>query len=72
MLKDYFLNVAKKYNRYIETDVKIGQSCVNCVRKQFSHPYNCMDGLDFIRSGVEIEKGNSCLNWSIDKQCKVD
>ena len=68
-----FIGKARKYNRYIETDkVHKNRSCMTCIRKYFSYPYTCNEGWSFCCEGKMIEKGETCLNWTDDRVCKVD
>ena len=71
-IEDVFVGKAKKYNHYIKTDRREGHSCERCVRKHFSYPYTCNDGWIFCQEGKAKEKGEACLNWATDCQCKVD
>ena len=71
-IEDVFVKKAEKYNHYIEADRHEGCSCKTCVRKHFSYPYTCNDGWNFIQGGDSKEKGETCLNWEMDRQCKVD
>lgn len=71
-IEDVFVKKAEKYNHYIEAGRYEGHSCEGCVRKHLSFPYTCNDGWGFIREGRAKEKGETCLNWAMDCQCKVD
>jgi hypothetical protein len=71
-IKELFIGKAKKYNRFIETSKHEGHSCINCIRKHLSYPYTCNDGWNFCRDGDGVNKGSVCLNWTDNKQCKVD
>ena len=71
-VEDVFVGKAKKYNHYTKTDKREGHSCASCVRKYFSHPYTCEEGWNFLREGKAVEKGETCLNWAMDCQCKVE
>lgn len=66
-----FIEKAKKYNRYVETERHEGRSCATCVRKHFSYPWACEDGWAFYRNG-KVAKGETCLNWTDKKDCEVD
>lgn len=71
-IEDVFIGKAKKYNHYLQGGRNKEHSCERCVRKCFSHPYTCNEGWAFIREGKGREKGETCLNWAADCQCKVE
>lgn len=67
--EDIFKGQARRYNHfqpekefYNET-----QSCRTCRRKHFSFPYTCDDGWNH-----EKDYGPECINWTDDRNCKVD
>ena len=66
-IKDVFINKARKYNTYIDSTVKVcGRKCFDCIRWRFSYPYTCND------YDMYSDKGETCLNWTGDKNCEVD
>ncbi|MFX1481124.1 MAG: hypothetical protein ACFFCI_23835 [Promethearchaeota archaeon] len=66
---DIFKEKARKYNHFQAQDgfYKKEQSCKTCIRKYLSYPYACNDGLD-----QEKDHGPECINWTNNKNCKVD
>jgi hypothetical protein len=66
-----YINRAKKYNQYSEGLYQAGHCCQNCLRKHFSYPYTCNDG--FPCGDLSwTDRGCYCINWTNDKNCKVD
>ena len=64
---DVFKGRARKYNCYQETICSLGRKCIDCMRwRRLSYPYTCND---YEMYGF---KGESCLNWTNDKDCYVD
>ena len=69
IIKDILINKAKKYNTFQTKPefYKKDQSCRTCIRKHFSYPYTCDYGWD-----KEKDHGPECINWTNDRNCKVD
>ncbi len=68
-VKDIFIGKANKYNHFQSSHgfYEKNQSCKTCIRKSFSFPYTCNYG--WIK---EKDLGSECINWTVDKTCKVD
>jgi len=65
-IKDVFIGNAKKYNNYQKCEKTICRQCIDCIRWRLSFPYSCND------YNMRSDKAETCLNYTTDKNCKVD
>lgn len=65
-IKDVFKGRAAKYNQYSETQRTQGRKCRDCIRWRLSFPYTCKD------FQMNINKAETCLNYTTDSNCLVD
>ena len=65
-IADVFIGRARRYNTYQEGVKTKGRKCIKCLRWQFSYPYTCTD------FEMYSEKAETCINWTDDRNCKVD